>query len=150
MNFNEKMLNCCHVGLPHWDIKCAILYWAITSATINMFCRIYSCYKTHYSISQPGSGRCQTSPPCAGPGESLWRRLYVSNSCCLFGVFRQIKMMKFWCVAITAECKHNVIHKPEVGNISPHRRRKTELRPQLATCKLDQVWICNHDLGWSN
>jgi len=51
---------------------------------------------------------------------------------------------------LSAECKHNVIHKPEVGNISPHRRRKTELRPQLATCKLDEVWICNHDLGWSN
>lgn len=51
---------------------------------------------------------------------------------------------------LSAECKHNVIDKPEVGNISLHRRRKTELRPQLATCKLDEVWICNHDLGWSN
>ena len=61
----------------------------------------------------------------------------------LLPLVESLSMRFFVSLLLALMCKHDVILKPEVRNVSRRRRKSTEPQPQVASTKFGEEWICS-------
>jgi len=69
----------------------------------------------------------------------VFNRLWISSQCCLMvNHFEHTAVSCHICLVIV--CKHDVIQKLEIHNISQHYQGRTEPQPQATSIKICKGW----------